>query len=204
MPSDDEIEVVKLKGRVKDQLTKVIQNEQDQFRLMKELADRMIRTASEKKVLSDMQQKLIDLEQIAVRNPSSRITTDELDSLKKSTSNLINSQENQRNLADSFLDLAGVFKEFLKKKEEYGKHLQELVGYQTKWQDLVYQYMKNKNKFVDDSKLRKSEEQIQDLDNKLNREQSQADRKIESLIEDAKSLDQAWINVQRAITKYGW
>jgi len=204
MPSDDEIKSVELKGKVKDQLSKVLAQEQDQLRLMKELADRMLRTATEKKTLSDMQQKLIELEQICIRNPSSRITSDELESLKKSTANLNNSLENQRSLADSFLDLAGVFKEFLKKKEEYAKNIQDLVGYQTKWQDLVYKYMKDKNRMVEDKKLVKMEDQIADLDSKLKREQTLADRKIEALIEDAKSLDQAWANVKGSIFKYGW
>lgn len=202
--SNDEIEILKIKSKLKDQISKVVSLEEEQQKIIKNLSDAMIKTAQEKRDLVKLQEKLLENYSIAVRNPASRIDKEEIASLKRSKENLSNSLQNQQDLANTCLDLASVFKEFLKKKTEYKKMYENLVALESKWQDLAYNYMKQKNKFVEQKKLQKLEDKLKDIEGTLRRLQGQTDRKIESLMEEAKSLDRAWEYVKNAITKYGW
>ncbi len=204
-PSDDEIAIVKFKLKVKSQLSKVLSNEQAEMRTVKSLADNMLKMAKEKQKLIDIQENLEDLLDIAVRNPVSTINSDEVKVLKRSNKTLMDSLNNQRMLAESFLDLHSIMKEFLRKKNDYIKDYQDLLTTHSKWHDLSYLYMKEKNKFVDDTKLRKKESKLSDLESKINRLQTQINRKIEWLIEDAQSVDRGWSNVKDSIKKNtGW
>lgn len=204
LPSKEDIEIVKLKERLKDQLTRVIANEEEQMRIIQDLAKKMIKTSKEKRILVDLEEKLLEAEKIATKNPISNIKSEEISVLKKNILSLSNSLENQQELADSFLDLSSSMKEFLNKKKEYNSLLKNLLIIQKKWQDNVYRYMKAKNKMYPEKKTRPMELKIGDLEGKMRRLQAQTDRRIESLMEEVNTLNRAWQDVKSSIKSYGW
>ncbi len=204
LPSNEEIEIVKLKERLKDQLSRVITKEEEQMRLIRDLAKKMIKTSKEKRILVEIEEKLLEAEEIATKNPISNIKFEEVSVLKKNISNLSNSLENQQELADSFLDLSSSMKEFLNKKKEYNSLLKNLLVIQKKWQDNVYTYMKAKNKMQPEKKTRPMELKIGVLEGDMRRLQTQTDIRIESLMEEVNSLNRAWQDVKSSIKSYGW
>ena len=183
---------------------KVISNEEEQKRLIKELAKRMQKTAKEKRKLIDIEKKLQDSLEIAIKNPSSLVKRNEITALQKSGTHLSNSLANQGVLADAFMDLSSAMDEFIKKKKDYQKLLENLLQIQRKWQTNTYRYLKDSNKFVSESKLRPLEVSIKDLEREMNRQQNLVDRRIESLLEESKSMDRAWNDVKSKIKEYGW
>ncbi|MHA1729365.1 MAG: hypothetical protein ACTSWY_11615 [Promethearchaeota archaeon] len=204
LPSEDEINIIKIKKKVKDQLFIVISNEEDQTRLLKELADRMINTAKEKKVLLDLETELLKDEEIAVKNPSGNIKAEEFSVLKKSVSLLKDSLNNQEMLADSFFNLSSAMRDFLKKKREYHKIVRRLLRVEQKWQKKAYRFLKRKNRYISDQKLMPLETKLRSLESKRKRLQSQTDRNIESLMIESRQLDLGWTDVKNNIKKYGW
>jgi len=204
LPSEDELEIVKIKDKFNSQLMKVISNEEEQKRLIKELAKRMQKTAKEKRKLIDIEKKLQDSLEIAIKNPSSLVKRNEITALQKSGTHLSNSLANQGVLADAFMDLSSAMDEFIKKKKDYQKLLENLLQIQRKWQTNTYRYLKDSNKFVSESKLRPLEVSIKDLEREMNRQQNLVDRRIESLLEESKSMDRAWNDVKSKIKEYGW
>lgn len=204
LPSNEEIEIVKLKERLKDQLSRVITNEEEQMRLIRDLAKKMIKTSKEKRILVEIEEKLLEAEKIATKNPISNIKSEEVSVLKKNILNLSNSLENQQELADSFLDLSSSMKEFLNKKKEYNSLLKNLLVIQKKWQNNVYTYLKAKNKMQPEKKTRPMELKIGVLEGDMRRLQTQTDRRIESLMEEVNTLNRAWQDVKSSIKSYGW
>ena len=204
LPSEDELQIVKIKDNFNSQLMKVISNEEEQRRLIKELAKRMQKTVKDKRKLIDIEKKLQKSLETAIKNPSSLIKRNEITALQKSGNKLSNSLINQGELADSFFDLSSAMDEFIKKKKEYQKLLEKLLQVQRKWQSNTYRYLKDSNKFVSESKLRPLEVTIQDLEREMNRQQNLVDRRIESLLEESKSMDRAWNDVKLKIKDYGW
>lgn len=204
LPSNEEIEIVKLKERLKDQLSRVISNEEEQMRLIRDLAKKMIKTSKEKKILVEIEEKLLEAEEIATKNPISNIKSEEVSVLKKNILNLSNSLENQQELADSFLDLSSSMKEFLNKKKEYNSLLKNLLVIQKKYQNNVYTYMKAKNKMQPEKKTRPMELKIGVLEGDMRRLQTQTETRIESLMEEVNTLNRAWQDVKSSIKSYGW
>jgi hypothetical protein len=204
MPSDDEKKIVKQKMKFIEELVKIVENEEEQARLIKELADRMIKTANAKRDLVKVIENLVESEEIASRNPAAEIDKDEISSFKESQRNLADSLSNQKELADSFLDLSNVMRDFLKKKREYLKIFDKLVRDSDEWQTQCYKLMQMQNKFVDESKTRKIENTVNDLTGEIRRNQSQTDRKLVGLVDDAKTLDRSWNSIKNSIKKFSW
>ena len=204
MMSDDEIEILKEKRRVNDRLDKVVQLENDELRTIKDFSKYLTRIAREKQNLIEEEKKLLKLLEIAIKNPVSDITQDEIANLKKSISNLDKTSSNQRDLSEAFNDLHQTMKEFLNVKNEYKHELGNLVSLREKWQSLVYSYMKAENRMVADNKLEKKRRQIADLDSKIKRSQSTVDRKKDWLIDNVKTIDRAWNKVRENIRYFGW
>lgn len=204
MPSDDEKKIIKLKIKFIEELNKTVESEEEQTRLMKELAERMNKTANIKRDLVKIIEDIIELEEIAARNPAAEIDKMEITSFRNSLQNLSDSLNNQKELADSFLDVANVMRDFLKKKRDYLKIFDKLVRDSDEWQSSCYKLMQMQNKFVDDSKTRKVENQVNDLAAEIKRNQAQTDRKLIDLVEEAKSLDRSWNSIKNSIRKFGW
>jgi hypothetical protein len=204
MPSDDEKKIIKQKMKYIEELNRILENEDEQARLIKDLADRMIKTANVKRDLVKSIENIVENLEIATRNPAAEIDKNEISSFKTSKQNLSDSLNNQKDLADNFLDLANVMRDFLKKKREYLKIFDKLVRDSDEWQGQCYKRVQMQNKFVDESKTRKVENQVNDLAGDIKRNQSQTDRKLVDLVEDAKTLDRSWNNIKNAIRKYGW
>lgn len=204
MPSEDELAIVKIKDSYNDQLLKVISNEEEQKRLIKELAKRMQKTVKEKNLLLEIGNTLQKSLEIAANNPASNIKSNEITAIQKSREKLSKSLINQRELADSFMDLSSAMNEFIKKKKEYQKLLDKLLQVQRRWQSNAYRYLKDSNKFVAEDKLRPLELIIQDLGREIDRQQNLVDRRIESLMEESKLMDRAWEDLKIKIKNYGW
>lgn len=204
MPSKDEEKIVEYKEKLSSQLSKVVSYEEEQQSLIKDLAKTMDKTAKEKSKLAEIQGDLIEKLKIASRNPAAQIDDSEIQSLRNSRDTLEKSLTNQRHLADAFYELSNVMNSFLDKKDDYQDAMGDLVKFINKWQDYSYKLMKARNKYKSEKKQRKYEEKISELDGKIIRGQRQIDRQMETLIEEAKLLDQAWNNVRSSIRKYGW
>ncbi|MBD3351040.1 MAG: hypothetical protein GF364_06100 [Candidatus Lokiarchaeota archaeon] len=204
MPSKEEEKLIKLKSDYCDALEEVISNEQDQHRLFKDLAKRLQKTAKSKRELVNILEKIIKAEEIAVRNPTAEIDKDEIRTFKRSLEDLSVSLQNQQEFSDAFLDLANQLKEFLKKKEDYLDLYSELVKKTDKWQSFSMKLMKLRNKYEKESKIRKVEDKISDIDSDIGRIQNQTDRKMDYLMDEAKALDRAWLRLKNAIQKFGW
>lgn len=204
MPSEDERKLIKLKIKFIEELNKTLESEDDQARLMKDLAERMNKTANIKRDLVKIIEDIIELEEMAARNPAAEIDKMEISSFRNSLQNLSESLNNQKELADSFLDLANVMRDFLKKKKDYLKIFDKLVRDSDEWQSTCYKLMQMQNKFVDESKTRKIENQVNDLASEIKRNQAQTDRKLIDLVEEAKSLDRSWNGIKNSIRKFGW
>ncbi|MHA1820191.1 MAG: hypothetical protein ACTSU2_07660 [Promethearchaeota archaeon] len=204
LPSEDELAIIKVKSKFVDQLGRVIDNEENEMKVIKVFADNLKKTVNSKRTLVQIQEELIKKLEIASRNPASRISKDEIKSIQKSMELLSNSINNQSDLAYAFLDLNNSMKEFLKKKRDYLKLYSKLISLESKWQNLVYQYIKEKNRFVDENKLAKTELKIQDIYKDIERLEGQLERKIEYIIQESKILEGAWQNLKKAIKTFGW
>ena len=204
MLSDDELEILKEKRRVNDRLDKVVQLENDELRTIKDFSKYLTRIASEKQNLIEEEKKLLKLLEIAVKNPVSDISSEEVVNLKKSIDNLEKTSSNQRDLSEAFNDLYQTMKEFLNTKNEYKRELGHLVSLREKWQSSVYSFLKAENRMVAENKLEKKRRQIADLDNKIKRSQSTVDRKKDWLIDNVKTIDRAWNKVRENIRYFGW
>lgn len=204
MLSEEEIEILKEKRRVNDRLDKVVQLENDELRTIKDFSKYLTRISSEKQNLIEEEKKLLKLLEIAVKNPVSDISQEEITNLKKSIDNLEKTSSNQRDLSEAFNDLHQTMKEFLNTKNEYKKEFGNLVSLRENWQSMVYAFLKAENRMVAESKLEKKRRQIADLDSKIKRSQSTVDRKIDWLIENVKTIDRAWNKVRENIRYFGW
>ena len=145
MLSDDELEILKEKRRVNDRLERVVQLENDELRTIKDFSRYLTRISSEKQNLIEEEKKLLKLLEIAVKNPVSDVSPEEITNLKKSIDNLEKTSSNQRDLSEAFNDLHQTMKEFLNTKNEYKNELGHLVSLREKWQSQVYSYLKNEN-----------------------------------------------------------
>ena len=204
MLSDDELEILKEKRRVNDRLEKVVQLENDELRTIKDFSKYLTRISSEKQNLIEEEKKLLKLLEIAVKNPISDVSKEEVANLKKSIDNLEKTSSNQRDLSEAFNDLHQTMKEFLNTKNEYKKELGHLVSLREKWQSQVYSYLKAENRMVADNKLEKKRRSIADLDSKIKRSQSTVDRKKNWLIDNVKTIDRSWNKVRENIRYFGW
>ncbi len=204
MLSDDELEILKEKRRVNDRLDKVVQLENDELRTIKDFSKYLTRISREKQNLIEEEGKLLKLLEIAVKNPVSDVSREEIDNLKKSISNLEKTSSNQLDLSEAFNDLHQTMKEFLNTKNEYKRELSHLVSLREKWQSHVYSYLKAENRMVADNKLEKKRRVIADLDTKIKRSQSTVDRKKVWLIDNVKTIDRAWNKVRENIRYFGW
>ncbi|MBN2156537.1 MAG: hypothetical protein JW776_10885 [Candidatus Lokiarchaeota archaeon] len=204
MLSDDEIEILKQKQRAYERLDKVVQLENDELRTIKEFAKYLTRISREKQNLIDEEKKLLQLVEIAVKNPVSDVSEEEIRSLKKSIDNLEKTSVNQLNLSEAFTDLHMAMKEFLQQKNDYKRELSTLVSLREKWQSLVYDYLKAENRMVAEKKLENKRRQIHDIDTKIKRSQNIVDRKKEWLVDNVKTLDKAWQKVRENIRDFGW
>jgi len=204
MLSEDELEILKEKRRVNDRLDRVVQLENDELRTIKDFSKYLTRISSEKQNLINEEKKLLKLLEIAVKNPVSDVSSEEVTNLKKSIDNLEKTSSNQRDLSEAFNDLHQTMKEFLNTKNEYKKELGHVVSLREKWQSQVYSYLKAENRMVADNKLEKKRRQIADLDSKIKRSQSTVDRKKNWLIDNVKTIDRAWNKVRENIRYFGW
>ena len=204
MLSDHELEILKEKRRVNERLDKVVSLENDELRTIKDFSKYLTRISKEKQNLIDEEKKLLKLLEIAVKNPVSDISHEEIDNLKKSIDNLEKTSVNQDNLSEAFNDLHITMKDFLRTKNEYKKELSNLVSLREKWQNLVYSYLKAENRMVADNKLEKKRRQIADIDTKIKHSQGIVDRKKNWLIENVKTIDKAWHKVRENIRFFGW
>ncbi len=204
MLSNDELEILKEKKRVNDRLDKVVTLENDELRTIKEFSKYLTRIAREKQNLIEEEKKLLKLLEIAVKNPVSDVSQEEIASLKKSIDNLEKTSSNQINLSEAFNELHQTMKEFLDTKNEYKRELSNLVSLREKWQSLVYSFLKAENRMVAENKLEKKRRQIADIDTKIKRSQSTVDRKKDWLIENVKTIDKAWNKVRENIRYFGW
>jgi hypothetical protein len=204
MLSDDEIEILKEKRRVNDRLEKVVQLENDELRTIKDFSRYLTKISKEKQNLIDEEKKLLKLLEIAVKNPVSDISQEEIENLKKSIDNLEKTATNQVNLSDAFNDLHVTMKDFLRTKNEYKNELSHLVSLREKWQSMVYSYLKDENRMVKESKLERKRRQIEDIDRKIKRSQTTVDRKKNWLIDNVKTIDKAWNKVRENIRYFGW
>lgn len=204
MLSEDELEILKEKRRVNDRLDRVVQLENDELRTIGDFSKYLTRISKEKQNLIEEERKLLKLLEIAVKNPVSDISLEEVENLKKSIDNLEKTSSNQKDLSEAFNELHQTMKEFLNTKNEYKKELGNLVSLREKWQSLVYSYLKKENRMVADNKLEKIRRQIADLDSKIKRSQSTVDRKKNWLIDNVKTIDRAWNKVRENIRYFGW
>jgi hypothetical protein len=204
MLSPEELEILKEKRRVNDRLDKVVQLENDELRTIKDFSKYLTRISSEKQNLIEEEKKLLKLLEIAVKNPVSDISQEEIENLKKSISNLDKTSSNQRDLSEAFNELHQTMKEFLSTKNEYKRELSTLVNLREKWQSEVYSFLKAENRMVAENKLEKKRRSIADLDSKIKRSQSTVDRKMDWLIENVKTIDRAWNKVRENIRYFGW
>lgn len=204
MLSDDEIEILKEKRRVNDLLERVVQLENDQLQTINDFSKYLSRISKEKQNLIEEEAKLLKLLELAVKNPVSDVSEEEIRSMKKSIENLEKTSVNQRDLSEAFNELHTTMQEFLKQKNEYKREMSNLIGLREKWQSLVYDYLKAENRMVAESKLEKKRRQIQDLDTKIKRSQNNVVRKKEWLVDNVKTLDKAWQIVRENIRYFSW
>ncbi|MHA1341731.1 MAG: hypothetical protein ACTSRZ_17705 [Promethearchaeota archaeon] len=204
LPSSDEKEAIKLKGKYISQLSSVISSEEDIMKTIGAFAQKLQKSVKEKRELINIIENLIKAEQIASRNPQSNIDQDEIRMFSQSKDLLNETNANQLELADALFELGNAMKTFLKKKKEYMKEYKDLVKLNQDWQNMCEKLMQQRNKFVEDSKLQKLEQKIKDLESEINRHQSLSDRKFEVLLYESKTLDGAWTQLKNSIKKYGW
>ncbi len=96
MLSEDELEILKEKRRVNDRLDRVVQLENDELRTIGDFSKYLTRISKEKQNLIEEERKLLKLLEIAVKNPVSDISPEEVANLKKSIDNLEKTSSNQK------------------------------------------------------------------------------------------------------------